>query len=101
MRWVTSLATGLVLLALGVFFVVAGLDRADKMASVVGAFVGVGGLAVSVFGMIQGRRPPAEKTSGITVEIGNENRDIVIGHHINQTGVNPAGPSGTEPGGHE
>jgi hypothetical protein len=70
--WAASTALGLALLALGVFFVVGGLDRADKTASVVGAFVGVGGLAVSVYGVVQTRRAPTQ-SNGQTV------RDSTVG----------------------
>lgn len=43
-------ATGVVLLVLGVVFLIVGLDNADKIASVVGAISGVLGLALSVTG---------------------------------------------------
>ncbi|GLZ09047.1 hypothetical protein Acsp03_65130 [Actinomadura sp. NBRC 104412] len=42
--------------ALGIVFASAGLDRADKMASVFGAFIGIGGLAVAVHGLRVARR---------------------------------------------
>jgi hypothetical protein len=41
---------GLVLLALGVVFVIVGLDRADKIASIVGAVSGLAGLVVALIG---------------------------------------------------
>ncbi len=42
--------------ALGIVFASAGLDKADKMASVCGAFIGIGGLAVAIHGLRAARR---------------------------------------------
>jgi hypothetical protein len=49
---------GLAAVGLGVFFAVAGLDDADKLASVIGVFVGLVGLGLSVYGIVLARRPP-------------------------------------------
>jgi hypothetical protein len=46
-RW-ALIVTGILAGALGVTFVVVGLDRADKIASVVGALVAVAGLGMAV-----------------------------------------------------
>jgi hypothetical protein len=56
--WV--LASGLLLAAVGVVFVLVGLDKADKIASSAGFFVGLAGLGVSVYGVIlaRGATPP-------------------------------------------
>jgi hypothetical protein len=54
--WVGALASGVVFLALGVLFFRAGLDNADKLASVIGAFVGVAGFGGSVYGLVLARR---------------------------------------------
>ncbi|MET8154758.1 hypothetical protein ABZT47_00205 [Sphaerisporangium sp. NPDC005289] len=54
------IATGLVMVALGVALPMAGLDDADKYASVLGAFTGVAGLALSAYGVVLARRAPAE-----------------------------------------
>jgi hypothetical protein len=40
---------------LAALFAVAGLGRADEVASVVGAFIGLAGLGVSVYGLVQAR----------------------------------------------
>jgi hypothetical protein len=48
--------------ALGTYFTVVGLDKADKLASVVGAFVGFAGLVLSTYGLVSMRRdasPPS------------------------------------------
>ncbi|GAA4101021.1 hypothetical protein [Actinomadura miaoliensis] len=55
-RWVwagAGLTVGAVA-GLGVYFAVVGLDRADKLASVVGALVAVVGLALTVYGLVAG-----------------------------------------------
>ncbi|MDQ3405414.1 MAG: hypothetical protein M3548_18820 [Actinomycetota bacterium] len=58
--WMFALAGGLALVGAGVVvFVVVGLDRADKLASVTGVFVGLAGLAVAVYGVMLARRGSA------------------------------------------
>jgi len=59
------LAGGLILAGVGVVFLVVGLDKADKIASSAGLFVGLAGLGVSVYGVILARRastPPIPPT---------------------------------------
>ncbi len=46
--------------ALGWYFIAVGLDRADKLASVLGAFVGLLGLGLAVYGAVSSRREEAE-----------------------------------------
>ncbi|MFI0418616.1 hypothetical protein [Spongiactinospora sp. 9N601] len=43
------------------YFVAVGLDRADKLASVIGVFLGLAGLCLSVYGTVTGRaaQPPS------------------------------------------
>jgi hypothetical protein len=50
---------GVLLGGLAVFLVVAGLDDADKFASVIALFVGIAALAVTVYGIVSGRPGPA------------------------------------------
>ncbi|GAA0821538.1 hypothetical protein GCM10009525_08520 [Streptosporangium amethystogenes subsp. fukuiense] len=50
------------LVALGWYFIAVGLDRADKLASVLGAFVGLLGLGLAVFGAVSS--PPKDTESG-------------------------------------
>ncbi|WP_326643591.1 hypothetical protein OG884_07750 [Streptosporangium sp. NBC_01755] len=49
------------LAALGWYFIAVGLDRADKLASVLGAFVGLLGLGLAVFGVVSS--PPKDTVS--------------------------------------
>jgi hypothetical protein len=56
LSWAAALASGVLLLALAALFMRTGLDNADKLASVVGALVGVAGLAGSLYGLVLARR---------------------------------------------
>ena len=40
---------------LGVYFAVAGLDKADKLASVASMYIGLAGLVAAVYGMVRAR----------------------------------------------
>ncbi|WP_405148974.1 hypothetical protein OG589_13005 [Sphaerisporangium sp. NBC_01403] len=48
------------------YFLVVGLDKADKLGSAIGAVLGLAGLCLSVYGMITGRpkQPPAGPGGG-------------------------------------
>jgi len=61
--WAGAVGTGLVLIGLGVYFFVTGLDRADKLSSAIGVFVSVLGLGVSGYGVLLTRRGPAGQPS--------------------------------------
>lgn len=63
--WTSAAVGGAALLALGVYFVVLGLDRADKLASVVGAFAALIGLVVSVYAVAVTRRGPARPSGQV------------------------------------
>jgi hypothetical protein len=54
--WILPVAGGLVAGALGVTFIVLDLEEADQLASVVGVFVALAGLGVSVHGVMPARR---------------------------------------------
>lgn len=58
LTWTVAFAVGLVVTGLGVYFAVAGLDDADKLASVVGGVTGVIGVRLSVYGLTLARRVP-------------------------------------------
>jgi drug/metabolite transporter (DMT)-like permease len=54
---------GVTLIGLGVLFVVAGLDKADKIASILGAFIGLVGLVLAGYGVVLARRALPERSS--------------------------------------
>lgn len=58
--WVGGVVAVACAAGLLVYFVVVGLDEADKLASVIGAFVGLAGLALAGYGIVVARRgtPP-------------------------------------------
>ncbi|MFE2867855.1 hypothetical protein [Embleya sp. NPDC059259] len=63
---------GLGAVGLGVFFAVAGLEDADKLASVIGVFVGLVGLGLSVYGIVLARRsPPSPGPTGLGAAVGS------------------------------
>jgi drug/metabolite transporter (DMT)-like permease len=92
--WLTVLVVGVGLVGLGVYFGRIGLDRADKTASVIGAFSGFAGLALAAYGIVLARRdpptPPSQGTDGAghsvsnsligrdNIQIGNAGRDVNI-----------------------
>ncbi|MEU6722419.1 hypothetical protein ABZ917_01760 [Nonomuraea wenchangensis] len=53
--WISLLAGGLVAGALGVIFIVLDLERADQLTSVIGVFVALAGLGISVYGVVLAR----------------------------------------------
>ena len=57
----------LALAGLGVVFGVAGLDKADKLASVIGAFVAVVGLMAALYGLVKDRRDTSTGKRGVPV----------------------------------
>ncbi|MEW1839212.1 hypothetical protein AB0392_14760 [Nonomuraea angiospora] len=65
------------LAGLGTYFALVGLDKADKLASVIGVFVAVAGLGVAVYGLIAGRRGNGRRArpDGAVVSV---ERSIVI-----------------------
>jgi hypothetical protein len=52
----------LALAGLGAYFVVVGLDKANKLAGIIGVFVGLAGLSLSVYGIMR-KRDNAGNTS--------------------------------------
>jgi hypothetical protein len=55
--WMSATVVGLTLAGLGGFFALAGLDKSDKLASVIGAFGTLVGLGLSGYGVLLSRRP--------------------------------------------
>jgi hypothetical protein len=43
-------------IAMGVYFTAVGLDEADKIASAIGAFIGLAGLVLAIYGTVRARR---------------------------------------------
>jgi hypothetical protein len=58
-KWGGAVLFVAVAIALGVYFGRVGLEEADRGASVVGAFVGLAGLALTVYGLMRDRRADA------------------------------------------
>ncbi|MGA4994714.1 hypothetical protein [Nonomuraea bangladeshensis] len=58
-QWISLLAGGLLAGALGVIFIMLDLEQADQLASVVGVFITLIGLGVSVYGVVLARRGEA------------------------------------------
>lgn len=54
--WAGATAGVLLLAGLGVYFAEVGLDKADKLGSVVGALIATASLGLSVFGLIRDER---------------------------------------------
>lgn len=52
------------LAALGWYFIAVGLDRADKLASVLGVFVGLLGLGLAIYGTVSSRPEAAQPEPG-------------------------------------
>jgi hypothetical protein len=82
--WAGAAVTAVAVVTLGTYFAVAGLDRADKLASVFGLFVALTGLVPAVWGFVANRRsgaqdpspPGVSATGGRSVTVG-ENGGIV------------------------
>jgi hypothetical protein len=57
--WTFAIVGGAAVIFLGVLFVATGLDTADKLASVIGAFAGLMGLGLAAYGVVLSRRGSA------------------------------------------
>ncbi len=90
--------------ALAVYLSTVGLDKADKLASVIGLFVGLAGLGVGVWGLLLDRRQepaPAPTHRDVQAAVHNEisggtiHGPVIQGHTINGpvvSGPRPAAP---------
>ena len=65
------IAGGVALVGLGVFFAFTGLEPAGQWSGVIGAFVGLIGLGVSVYGVVLARRGSAAGQSGGQAVVGS------------------------------
>lgn len=53
--WGTLAVAGIAMIGLGVYFVYAGLSKSNAISGVLGLFVSITGLTVSIFSLVQGR----------------------------------------------
>ena len=67
-KWVGGLLTLLTAAGMGAYFLKVGLDKADKLAGVIGAFIALAGIALTVYGTVTAGagRPaaPVQEPSG-------------------------------------
>jgi hypothetical protein len=83
LAWAGGAVTVAAAAGLGVYFAVAGLDKADKLASVAGAFIGLAGLVASVYGVVQARRD-APGSSSAAVEGGQSVAGSTVARGVTQ-----------------
>ncbi|MFC6082986.1 SET domain-containing protein [Sphaerisporangium aureirubrum] len=64
LKWAGGVLFAGAVIAMGVYFARVGLENADRTASVIGAFVGLTGLAVTVYAMLTGTTPGTRRPGG-------------------------------------
>ncbi|MGW2154527.1 hypothetical protein [Nonomuraea sp. NPDC001699] len=79
----------LVLAGLGVYLAAEGLDKADKMASVIGLFVGIAALAVALYERLADRNGSGGEIAGTTP---SEERSTAVAGDDNGTVSSGDGP---------
>ncbi|MFE3206331.1 hypothetical protein [Embleya sp. NPDC059237] len=98
--WIGGVVAGTALVGLAVYLAVVGLDEADKWASVLGLFVALAGLAVSVAGARRER--PASNGQSVTDSAINGGVTQVSGTggnvRITRRSARPVVPSPVAPG---
>jgi hypothetical protein len=77
--WAAALAFGLATLGLGIYLIQLGLTEALAVATVVGAFTGLIGLGVSVFGLIAARANSSSPAPGPVVSDSRIGAIVTIG----------------------
>ncbi|GAA3134364.1 hypothetical protein [Nonomuraea salmonea] len=77
--WSGSAVAVVALAGLVVYVARAGLDEADKLAGVIGAFVGLAGLGVSVYGVVRGDPPtgPGPGSGPGSVVVKGDNSGVI------------------------
>ena len=65
-RWIVGVVLGVTVFALGVFLVKAGLEDADRWSSVIGLFLNIAGLTVTVISAVQARRSAPTDAGTVT-----------------------------------
>lgn len=106
--WLLGVATGMAVAGLGAYFVVAGLGEASEVAGVVGLFVGLAGLAVSMYGVRQAHRDAtaaeggqsviASRTAGRIVQVRGVRGSVRIGEKPPIAPRRSSGEGGPAPG---
>jgi hypothetical protein len=99
--WMVLLFIGGVGLAgVGIFLAAAGLDEADKWASVFGIFATLVGLGLSAYGLVLARRPQTARPAGQTVmnsTVGGEVTQVRGVHGSLRIGAAAAAPPSPPP----
>jgi hypothetical protein len=80
-RWLLVASTGAVVAAVGSYFLRVGLDRSNQVSGIIGAFVGIIGLSLSVYSIIQSRRSSGQPrpTIRMSQRSGNNSTNIQAG----------------------
>ncbi|MGZ0204655.1 hypothetical protein ACNFR7_31285 [Streptomyces sp. RM1] len=89
--------------SLAFYFSRVGLDKADKTASVLGLFIALAGLAISIYGLLEARRsdttPPSTQkvssssVSGSNIQIGQAGGSVRIKRSAPQAAPTPHNPN--------
>jgi hypothetical protein len=99
-KWLGGILTIAAIAGVGVYIGVNGLDQADKLGSVIGALVGVAGLALAAYGTITDRAraadpPPAAEPPPAPVQNeihgGTFHGPVLQGQHLDVTFDSSAG----------
>jgi hypothetical protein len=87
--WAGVIVAGVAMAGLGVYFVVIGLDWADKLAGVIGVFVGLAGLSLAGYGALLTGHPtrlsgwPSSLTEAVEyISQGAVRRPQLCGEHL-------------------
>lgn len=87
LRWMAVIGVGLAAVGLGVWWLLEGLERADQLASVLGAFAGLTGTGLAVWGIHTGRRSPGpQSASGGSATSGQSVTGSYVGGNVTQVG---------------
>ncbi|MFE5331292.1 hypothetical protein ACFRCG_33380 [Embleya sp. NPDC056575] len=103
--WVGGVVAGAALVGLAVYLAVVGLDEADKWASVLGLFVTLAGLAVSVIGMWRERASSGGQSvtdstiGGGVAQVADTGGNVRITHRGTGPVIPPPTPQGAPPAG--
>ncbi len=86
-RWVGSILTIAAIGGLTAYLVALGLDKADKIASVIGALSAVAGIALTIHGMIRIRHEPSASQPATTEAVASSSHTHNIISGGSQHGV--------------